>query len=390
MLRRSHWIGLFIPVAFLLASCGSSSGPSDGGPGADGSKTPCEAGQTRCVGMSYQECVDGFFQQSELCADPQVCAQGYGCVDCNPLAGKRCHNGDVYACNDDGSLGNKIEECGDAGCEYGACKGNDCVAESQLIYVVDNDYRLLSFDPSGGAYTFEELLDLQSICDPGPSWPAWGGGDPATPFSMSVDRDARAWVLFTSGEIMWVDIPRGTCQLSPFVKGASGFELFGMGFVSDAIGSEDETLFIAGGSVGSLEDGDLARVDPTSLAVTKVNPLPTPAGANSPELTGTGNAELYAYFPGQTTFVARLDKTRATIDQQWDLPPLGGTVRAWAFAHWGGKFYIFVTTSSGLGVTNSQVLRLDPASGQTETLRSNLPYMIVGAGVSTCAPVVEL
>jgi hypothetical protein len=68
---------------------------------------------------------------------------------------------------------------------------------------------------------------------------------------------------------------------------------------------------------------------------------------------------------------------------------LGGQVRAWAFAQWGGKFYIFVTTQQGiLGTLNSTVRSIDRASGVSMTLMENLPNIIVGAGVSTCAPVV--
>lgn len=67
---------------------------------------------------------------------------------------------------------------------------------------------------------------------------------------------------------------------------------------------------------------------------------------------------------------------------------LGGQVRAWAFAQWGGKFYIFVTTQNLIGTTNSTVRTIDRATGQSATILQNLPNIIVGAGVSTCAPVV--
>ena len=67
---------------------------------------------------------------------------------------------------------------------------------------------------------------------------------------------------------------------------------------------------------------------------------------------------------------------------------LGGTVAAWAFAQWGGKFYIFVTTQDFLGTTNSTVRTIDRMTGQYQLVSQNLPYRIVGAGVSTCAPVI--
>ncbi len=40
------------------------------------------------------------------------------------------------------------------------------------------------------------------------------------------------------------------------------------------------------------------------------------------------------------------------------------------------------------GNLNSEMQFLDRQSGQVSTLLSDLPYIIVGAGVSTCAPVV--
>jgi len=108
-----------------------------------------------------------------------------------------------------------------------------------------------------------------------------------------------------------------------------------------------------------------------------------------PELTGTANAELYAYFPGRfDSWVARLGKDSADQEQSWELDSISGQPRGWAFAHWGGKFYIFISTESAFGGIRSQVKVLDPASGDETTAISNSRYMVVGAGVSTCAPVV--
>ena len=48
---------------------------------------------------------------------------------------------------------------------------------------------------------------------------------------MSIDRDANAWVLYTSGEIFWVPVTDvDSCTRSPFTPGSQGFELFGMGY----------------------------------------------------------------------------------------------------------------------------------------------------------------
>jgi hypothetical protein len=54
----------------------------------------------------------------------------------------------------------------------------------------------------------------------------------------------------------------------------------------------------------------------------------------------------------------------------------------WAFAHWGGRYYQFVTTSDGKGY----IYRFDPQTKTNDLVQMNMKYPIVGAGVSTCAP----
>ena len=209
---------------------------------------------------------------------------------------------------------------------------------------------------------------------------------------MSVDRSGRAWVLYSSGEIFWVSTVDATCQRSSFTKGQAGFELFGMGFVSDSPGSAKETLFVAGASASQQNTGTsrLGKIDPATLQLSSLGSLAT--AMYSPELTGTGDAELYGYYPGSAnTFVAKINKENGQSAQTWGLPPLDNDVRAWAFAHWGGQFYIFVTTIDLFDpfsmATNSQVWLLNPKTSSATKILDNLPYIIVGAGVSTCAPV---
>ena len=54
----------------------------------------------------------------------------------------------------------------------------------------------------------------------------------------------------------------------------------------------------------------------------------------------------------------------------------------WAFAHWGGRFYQFISGNSGY----SRVYRFDPATGKNPKVVSSLGHRIVGAGVSIKAP----
>ncbi len=375
----------------LLAACspGRTGGPDDPGGGANPDAgtggDACTAGQSRCNGANLQICQGGTYTTQTACAASTVCDVGLGCVQCKPNNSPLCVGDNVYTCNADGSLGAMTQMCPAGQCRSGACT-NDCGnGSTTLIYVVDEQYNLLSFDPSGDKNTFKRIGSLN--CPASASWPAWGGIGPATPFSMSVDRTGHAWVLYTSGEIFLVSTVDASCQKTAFAPGQLGFQLFGMGYVSDMAGSPSETLFISGGAADQAGLGNLGRVDPKTLAVTTVGALPqTQVG---PELTGTGNGELYGYYPGTaSSMVAKMDKTTGQSAQAWPLSGLGNQVKAWAFAHWGGRFYIFVTTDDGLGNTNSQVQLFDPAKKTAKVILNNIPYIIVGAGVSTCAPVI--
>ena len=76
-----------------------------------------------------------------------------------------------------------------------------------------------------------------------------------------------------------------------------------------------------------------------------------------------------------------VDKTSGTILADHPLQ-VGGPDDAYAFAYWGGVFWVF-TAANLNGVT--QVTRFDPVT-LSETSATTYQGVIVGAGVSTCAP----
>ena len=113
----------------------------------------------------------------------------------------------------------------------------------------------------------------------------------------------------------------------------------------------------------------------------------------SPELTGTAEAKLYGFFPrisAGPAYIQEIDKSNgAAVGQTWNVGTtgLGNGIQDWAFAQWGGVFYVFVTTQTN-NVRNSTVRAVDRATGNSSIILQNLPYYIDGAGVSTCAPAV--
>lgn len=377
-------------LVLVLAACGPGTMAADDG-GDD--QQECSGDAERCVGNLHQVCNDsGMYETAEACEG--ACNLDFGgCVACDPVVGRGCDGNMVVTCNPDGTLGGVIETCGTGEtCENGACT-RDCTADGvDLIYVVDETYRLLSFDPRRLGTAEDPFTLIGNLSCPAAAQPVpgWVGG--VTPFSMSVDRTGIAWVLYTSGEIFHVQTSNAQCTATTFAPQQMGGEwaLFGMGFVTDTAGGMTERLFIGGGDPTATPGGLFGVVDGSTLAVQTLGNLPA-TGEFSPEFTGTGAAELFGFYPGSSTaFVQGIDKTNgAALGPQMSIPGgLGGTVSAWAFAQWGGKFYIFVTTTDII-TTNSTVRVIDRATGSYEgAVLQNLPYTIVGAGVSTCAPVV--
>jgi hypothetical protein len=243
-------------------------------------------------------------------------------------------------------------------------------AGATLVYVLTEDSALYSFYPP--TLAFSEIGVI-----------ACRGGGSSSPFSMAVDRRGIAYSVFANGDLFRIDTASAACQPTPFLPNQAGFTTFGMGYTANT-GDAGETLFVAEATVSGLTNKPnskgLATVDTTSYALTFVAPFaPTIPG---PELTGTSDGRLYAFFTnasGSGSHIVEVDKTTGAILADNALT-VGTPADAYAFAFWGGEFWVF--TSPG---TTSQVTRFDPAT-KTETLAANFGHVIVGAGVSTCAP----
>jgi hypothetical protein len=254
---------------------------------------------------------------------------------------------------------------------------SDCPdAASTLIYVISATNNLYSFYPPAGTFTLIGTV----------ACPVVNPGD--EPFSMAVDRTGIAYTVFFNpqsallgGELFRVSTATASCEATPYMVDQSPlFHTFGMGFSNDAVGT-GETLFVAGQPANPGSQGDeLGSIDTTTFALTDIGPFnPIEQGA---ELTGTGAGDLFAFYeidPAGDMAIGQLDKTTANLVGQTPLP---GVTRGdgWAFAFWGGDFYTFTAPSGSTVVT-----RYRPADG-TITQVGAEEDLIVGAGVSTCAP----
>ena len=283
---------------------------------------------------------------------------------CRP--GERtCAGADVALCAADGTPGQVIERCA-ARCRDGACADTCAVNDVELIYVVDNGSNLYSFDP-------RKLPE-----DPFHPVGSLSCNDRESLNSMAVDRAGVAWLDFHSGLVYRASIVDAHCA-TPGVRPRGAPTSYGMGFVSDGPRATTEKLFVADQKV-------LAVIDTQATP-----PVWKPVGklaltGDNPELTGTGDGRLFAYFPRPGRgFIQELDReTAAPKGPRWKLEGGEGRITAYAFAHWGGVFYVFTTDT---GVSSVDAVHLK--DGRQERVRTKLPMSIVGAGVSTCAPLLE-
>jgi hypothetical protein len=256
---------------------------------------------------------------------------------------------------------------------------DNCLEQARYIYVVDSENGFHRFDPqvmSPAAFT--KVGDL--TCS-----------GTATPNSMAISRDGFAYVLYGGtdwlgeyecDDVYQVNIVTGQCLGgTPFTCGAQGFTKFGMGYATDTANTDNDRLYI-GSSIGT----DLGTLDTASGAVTRIGTLPIEGG----EFTGNASGELWGFFPyANPPTVHQIDKANGAILRSFPLgtlPSIGmATSAAWAFAFWGGSFYLFYMLSPP--DESTRVYRID-AEGVLTTHIDVTGLRIVGAGVSTCAPII--
>lgn len=248
-----------------------------------------------------------------------------------------------------------------------------CESDSLFIYLLDIDGALHRFQP--------ETLELTGLgkptCD----------ADPPLPMAMTIDRLGDAWMYYADRKVYRVDTDTLVCEATPHVPPPGDeFVGFGLSFSADAVDSPDDTLYFSGlaGPIQPTTPAGLGRAVGDALAFELIGPIDDlKSTAGLADLTGTGDARLFGFFNGDSAVISEIDKQTGKRIDPWVLDGFG-TGSPWAFAFYAGEFWLF-TSTGGLG--NTAVTTFDPGT-QTLTPRvDDLGLKIVGAGVSTCVPV---
>lgn len=264
----------------------------------------------------------------------------------------------------------------------GAATMCPCAPKLDLIYVLSDERELWTYDPDQNAFAMVGALGC----------PTNDGT-----FSMGVGRDGKAWIQTTTsqgdgnvGDLFVLDVNNpADCTDPGYQPGANAWQQFGMGFVSNSVDDPCDRLYGQhwdGSPEGFSEGpgfGKLGVFDPVALQVDTLGPT----DYNGAELTGTGDGRLYAFGGSPSAKLIQFDKTDAQVLETVPFNNFPLT-SAFAFAFWGGDFYFFTEGT----FPNSKVTKLDydnsDGGGKALTVvNDSAPILIVGAGVSTCAPV---
>jgi hypothetical protein len=196
-------------------------------------------------------------------------------------------------------------------------------------------------------------------------------------------------VQFSDQQIRKVDVTNvSECSDPGFVPGQDGIKNFGMAFVSNSADDQCDRLY--GNHYNLVAEGDKVSeffsVDPLNLALVQLGK----SNYGRAELTGTGDGRAFLFAGPDPSKLVEVDKASgATLD----VIPLPGvkTGGGFAFAFFGGDFYFFTDNMSD---SKSEVTHLDYDDSDKngvqdlKVIYQDAPLRIVGAGVSTCAPLV--
>jgi hypothetical protein len=356
--QQANVCGTGVCTPMTCAQKGYNCGMEGDGCGAILSCGTCPAPQVCGAGVNPQNGVCG----TPACLPHTCAAQGFNCGMATDGCGTVINCGTCAASEVCGATMPNV--CG---------SGGGCPVGSNLVYVWDLDNVIHSFDPLAKTFATVAMPDCDAF----------------SPNSMAIDRNLVAWLNYLepgnsspNDYIYKFDLKTGTgCQPSG-IPDPGGFSQVGMGFSTDAVGGNTETLYVDG-----IGGAGLARVDMASKTIIPIGDFGNDVNleGQSCELTGTGNATLFGYFTTSPYVrVAQLNKTNANEISDKVLtgftPP-----EDWAFSFFGGDFYMYAYPNAS-NSPNSSVIHYAPGTNTVDLAYiANVGFTIIGAGVSTCA-----
>jgi hypothetical protein len=261
-------------------------------------------------------------------------------------------------------------------------------AATDVVYVLSLDDHLYSFVPAARTFSDIGALGCNIKGDSGTPW---------SPNSMAVDREAVAWVNYveqvglsdSAGSIYRLSTKDGSC-LGPAASMPDDWYRLGMSFATDTATNTD-TLYVTNNDGADVGMGQLlATLDPTTQRLTTIGAFGGMQAQAAVELAGRSDGELYGLFTyvfrsePPPSEISRLDRSTAAPKVPFALPAVIGAPRQFAFAFWGGRFYVFTQTDDQ---HTSSVAEYDPATGNVDTAYvPDAGFTIVGAGSSVCVP----
>jgi hypothetical protein len=291
-----------------------------------------------------------------------------GCgADGRDSSGSLFGSGDGGSLTGDGASGGGRPDCSGQAADY--------------VYVLSDANDLYSFKPDQKQFTKIGRLNCNTTMQPN---------------SMAIDRNADAWVDYvaagtvgaSAGEIYKVSTRDASCS-GPAVQLPPTWFRDGMGYSTDGTDPTDETLYVAGSpNLATMTSAPgLGKIDLGSGSLATIGAFTGARAGQSAELTGTGDGRLYGFFTTTPVQVAELTKATGAVKSSTPLAQVE-TPRFWAFSFWGGKFYLYTCPDTTLQPQRtSNVNVYDPMTGAVDpAYMTNVGFRIVGAGVSTCAP----
>jgi hypothetical protein len=220
---------------------------------------------------------------------------------------------------------------------------------------------------------------------------------------MAIDEKATAYVAMFDGNLFSVDTANAHCKPTTYAIEQQQRRIYDMAFVR---GSSSETLYAStsccysGGNVTVTDHGGggLTKLSLPSFGLSLVGDFTNELQGYPAALAGTGDGRLFAFVPNvATTTDAGLKAvpTIALVDlSQTGTAPtpnpiaLDGTKvgggAAFAFSFWGGDFWFYSAASL---TSASTVTRYRFGTNKTYAqVVSDTGMTIIGAGVSSCAP----